>query len=158
MYGNLAPFLHSDTKSLFQETFRALTENSSDSPSNKTKFLQKLANFSETTKLIELFSLISEIQSRYSRGMVTYDFTNLNFKLVQPTKFPQTEIGCTEKCRVSFKRDVAKVPEKDSNPAQELESGSKISLMQENNFPPLTKQGGGKMKSLCESKKKGKKY
>ena len=138
VYGNLAPFLHSDTKSLFQETFRALENPSSDSSSNEVQKTAKRFKLSKATSLIELFNVINTIQTKYSRGMVTYDFTNSSFKLVQPTEFPQTKIGFTEKCKVSFKRNIAKDPEKASNKAQESESDAKFS---EEDFPLLAKKG-----------------
>ena len=134
LLGNLAPFLDLHIKSLFAKISSKLAKNSGDSFADKKSLASKVICVSN---VVEVFKIIDEIQAKYSRGMVTYDFVNFNFKLVHPTDFPQSEIYSTKQCEIHFKYIAPKDQNfQETNPS---EQGEKLAsfLEEEENFPPL---------------------
>ena len=140
LFGNLVPFLDMNIKSLCEKTFTQLAKQSGDNLADKISLVLKVTCISNVA---DLFKVVHEIQTKYSRGMVTYDFTNFDFNVVQLADFPQYEICYTKRCEINFKYIVYRGRKSQGTNSASLQEQGKNSASLpeiEANFPPLQTQ------------------
>jgi len=91
LFGNLNQYLDSNTTKIFKSVFNELAN---VAVGNYTDIASLLKNVGSVSESADAFKVIHEIQAKYFREMVTYDFENRTFKLVQLEDFTPSKTHC----------------------------------------------------------------